>query len=168
MATVIDVPAPGRKWVTGALVRDGLTLYRVTGRPVRYHEDCLPMQRVAKVRQPPEGWTGLCRLLAIMEEVRVRGTHTPGFRGAIPNQPGEECPRADGRECLRWTAQEDEMSSASYPRIEVRGDILRFVRPLYDDAPIITWLHSADLASEARALIGRSPSLTRYPHVRVR
>src|SRR5690554_1185735 len=75
----IEVPERGRKWVSGALVRDRATrtLYRVAGKPARYHEDCLPHQRVTKVRQAPEDWQATLRVLEIMEQVRSRGTHTP-------------------------------------------------------------------------------------------
>jgi hypothetical protein len=170
-AKTVDVPARGRKWVTGALVRDRATqtLYRVAGKPVRYHEDCLSMQRVSKVRELPAEWQATMRLLAIMDQVRSTGTHTPSSRGAYgrPAEQVAEQPVVSG-ESMRWEARQDAQSYASYPTIEIRGDMLCYVEPIYDDSPTVVWLRDAALAEEARALIAAKPSLCRYPAVHVR
>lgn len=166
MATMIDVPERGRRWVMGALVRDGMTLYRIAGKPVRYHSDALPMQRVAKVRDIPESWQVTQRIVEIMEMVRRDGLHTPDSRGVTASDPGQPAPRVEG-EKVQWLAREERNSYASYPYIEVCGDRLLYVEPIYDDAPIVKWMVSAELAEEARKLIAQTPDLTRYPSVHV-
>lgn len=165
ISKTIDVPARGRKWVTGAIVRDATdTLYRVVGAPIRYHEDCLPMQRVREVRVPPADWVAVARLLAIMELLRATGTPT-SERSVRPAAP---YPTDATGEALKWEARREANSYAAFPRIDVRGDVLRYVEPIYDDEPIITWLRDSALADEARALIAQNPSLSRYPSALVR
>lgn len=160
----IDVPSRGRKWRTGAFVRDGLKLYRVAGPPKLYHEDRLPMQRVTKVRQPPANWQRVVRLMEILQHVETTGTHTPESRGAddsaqaVPTTP---------RDRVTWEARERQDSYASYPRLYVSGDVLRFVRPIYDDMPIVTWIQDPALADEARVLISSGATLWQFPLVRV-
>ena len=167
----IDVPAPGRKWISGALVRDRATnaLYRVTGKPARYHDDAPPVQRVTKVRDLPPEWRSAIRMLEIMGKVRSTGMHTPSSRGAygLPSDRIRDMPDTAG-DSVEWVARQDEKSYASYPFIEVHGDLLRVVEPIYDDSPIVVWLRDAALADEARSLIAAKPSLTRYPSVSVR
>ena len=166
----IEVPMRGKKWVAGGLVRDGDALYRVAaGRPMHYHEDCLPLQRVTRVRQAPADWAAAARLLAIMETLRTTGTHTPASRGAYgrPSEQVADQPAADG-ESVCWEARQEATSYASYPTLAVTGDLLLYREPGADEAPLVTWRQDADLAEEARALIGQRPRLTRYPRVQVR
>lgn len=165
----VDVPVRGKKWRMGALLREGNRLYRVSSGPIHYHEDCLPMQRVSTVRALPPDWQAAMRLLAIMDQVEMEGTHTPESRGAYGPRAEQVAPLpAVSGEGVRWEARRDAESYASYDWIEVYGDVLRCVRPMYDDSPVITWLCDSALADEARALIATRPSLTRYPAVWVR
>jgi hypothetical protein len=165
----IDVPARGRKWVIGALVLDSASndLYRVAGKPIRYHEDCLPSQKVTKVRDVPEEWQAVRRLLAIMEQVKADGTHTPASRGAHGLPKAQVAERPMMPDAVQWEARRDERSYASYPRLHVSGEHLSYVESIYDDAPIVTWLTDATLAEEARGLIARKLSLCQYPLVHI-
>jgi hypothetical protein len=164
----IEVPARGRKWRIGALVRDSDTheLYRVGGNPMHFHEDCLPVQKVSKVRDIPDEWRGVLRLLAIMEQVRTQGCHTPESRGADAGTATASCPPMP--DPVQWEARREPQSRASFPRLVVSGDTLSYIEPIYDDSPIVTWLADAALAKEARDLIARKLSLCRYEQVRVR
>lgn len=167
MGYTITVPGRRKKWVTGALVRDqhGHELYRVTGAPRHYHEDCLADQKVSKVREVPEDWQRVVRLMGIMEQVRTSGMHTPASRGGYEQQP---VPATNGAPVARWEARRDASSYASYPTIEARADVLVYCQPIYDDSPVVTWLRDAALADEVRALIATQPSLCKYPAVSVR
>ena len=168
MKQTIDVPQRGKKWRLGALVRDGRDLYRVASAPIRYHEDCLPMQKVTRVRKPPEDWTRAMRLLEIMEHVRQTGTHTPHSRGASAGRPTAPLPPA-AASAARWEAREDAHSYASYPSIEARSDgVLVYCQPNYDDSPVVTWLQDGDLAFEAAEIMAFAPKLTAFPQARVR
>ncbi len=168
MATTVDVPQRGKKWRTGTLLRDGRELYRVVGKPLHYHEDCLPLQKVSRVRKPPESWTQAVRLLEIMDQVKQHGTHAPHSRGASDDRTVALIPPA-AVESSRWQARQEAHSYASYPSLEVRSDdVLVYCEPIYDDSPIVTWLQDPELASEARVCMVADPRLTAYPRVRVR
>lgn len=163
----IDVPGWGKRWTAGSLVRDGNTLYRVgAGRPVRYHEDCLPVQRASVVRDPPADWMAAQRLIAIMNLVRHSGTHTPGSRGAVPGQPTAPYPPLE--RAITWERRERRSSYASYPEIRVSGATIVCIWPVYDDSPVVVWLSDQTLSAEAAALIAVRPDLTRYPSITAR
>lgn len=163
----VDVPGRGRRWVTGAFVRDGRTLYRVSGKPVRYHEDALPLQPVSAVRKKPSDWIDIERLFAVMDDLEATGTPTPLSRNASETRPGSPIPPTSGTRRAGWGAREDATPYASFPSIEVRGDVVVFFRPIYDDSPVVTWKQDAALADEVYEIILRSPNLARYPRVRV-
>jgi|GEM_PF-4502483 len=164
----VDVPARGRKWKIGALVRDGDTLYRVTGDPVHYHEDCAASQKVAIAQELPADWQCVQRLLAIMQHVRTTGTPTPESSGAR-NGGAAPYPADAMREPeVLWEARRRVDSYAPSPHIYIRGDVVIYVESVYDGRPIMTWVRDQALADEARSLIASGPSLTRYPAVRVR
>ena len=168
MAQTVDVPRRGQKWRNGAFLRDGQELYRVAGAPVRYHEDCLPSQKVTRVRTPPEDWTRTLRLLEIMDHVKQHGTHTPHSRGASGDRSVAPLP-APAASTARWQATQDATSYASFPSIEARSDgVIVYCEPIYDDAPIVTWVTDPDLAFEASEIIAKGASLVKYPRVHVR
>lgn len=161
---VVSVPARGRKWVADALVRDGRTLFRVVGKPIHYHEDCLAMQEVSQVRKVPEDWQRVSRLLEIMDLLKTTGYSTSS-RSVRPVAP---YPTDVVGDAVRWTARDDPNSYAQFPYLDVRGDVLLYVEPIYDDEPIVGWLRDQALADEARELISHKPSLAKYPCVSVR
>jgi hypothetical protein len=168
MKTTIEVPARGRKWTAGTIVRDGVNIYRVSpGRPRHYHEDCLAVQSVTAVRNVPAEWAAVTRLLAIMDAVKTSGSHTPSSRGASADKRVAECP-AMTAPITAWEARQEERSYANYPKLAVSGDVLRVAVPVYDDTPVVVWLQDSALAAEAIALIASNPRLTMYPTARVR
>lgn len=165
-----NVPAEGKKWVKGTLLRDRDTgdLVKVApGRTVHYHGDRLAVQRVTAVRSVPESYAAARRLVSIIEGTLADGAHTPESRGASASaHPAAPAPTTDA-EAQTWTAQRDRNSLASYPTVTVRGDVVTAMRPVYDDSPVVAWVEDATLAEEVRTLIGQTPSLCRYPEVTV-
>ena len=143
----VSAPARGRKWPVGAIIRcrDTGSLYCVTGEPVRYHEDRLPVQAVSAVRDMPADWIAAQRLLAIADHVCASGAHTPA-------------PALDGDYGM-WEAEG--------VIIEIGGDVIRVARSTYERRQTVAWVRDATLAGETRELIAQGPDTRRYPAVRI-
>lgn len=170
MTAYVYVPGRGQRWRTGALVRasDDDRLYRVTSAPFVVAEDSPRAQRVAAVREPPPEYRDAVRLREIAAAVRARGMHTPESRGAVGAPAAAVAPMPEG---AMAGAAEYEYRRDRYhhlvPYLRVAGDILQYVEPQMDDAPVVIWLRDAALAAEARTLIARRPTMLLWPRASV-
>lgn len=154
---VVDIAAPH-------------TLYRVETRGRRYHEDVpTALYGVCRVSRGPAGWKETLELRRALEHVLSRGTHEPDSRG-VEYEGGRNLgsPMPDTAVVARW---QDAVagSLATRPWIAVHeGGYLRAVSPIYDDSPVITWMHDPKLANKNAALIARTPRPVSVPSAYVR
>lgn len=186
-ATPAQIAASERAWgeahgsFSGRAVKGEIVLdyteqaFRVTRGGRRYHEDVDSLLYPVVACRTPAPLAATLRLREIIDGVLRSGTHEPGSRGLRvvegKLEPGEPCPAypgdtADRSDDLSWSDGRPG-SLASFPELAVRGDYLRAVRPNYDDAPSLAWVHDRRLAREARKLIARSPQPTHAQKVHV-
>ena len=160
-----DAPGYRRAWVRGAIVRDDAgTLWRVTGRPVRYHEDCPSMSPVSRVRETPPEWRGMQRVLAIVDHVRAAA------RAGSPDVADRDAWRAATTDIAPATVslRRDAQSLATPPAISAAGEYVSYREPRYDDEPIVVVVRQPEMAAEITAIAATNPTLLRYPLARIR
>lgn len=122
---------------------------------IRYHEDRDDrVYGVQPVARGPKGWSETCALRSAIERIQREG---------VRDQPRPEIPHV-----AAWRDGEPN-SYASFPVLTIyEGGIVGVYCPIYDDAPIVAWVHDPKLARSLLAAIQRCPAPVHLPRVEVR
>lgn len=124
------------RFARGAILADHRgSIWRIHTRGRRYHEDVPTAIYGVRPARPPKAFAASQRLRQVIESVLRDGTQEPGSRAGGTQQ---ELPAEAAEVTARWTDQEPN-SFAQRPFLELRGEYLRAVRPIYDDSPVMAW-----------------------------
>lgn len=140
-------------------------VYRVTTYGIRYHEDVESRLYGAAPAKAPKEWKATVFLREAIETVLKQGTHEPNSGSGNPKKKKPMPTTLPIELSWRYTMPEAPLAAGDY--LSVQGDYVRAVRPIYDDAPDVAWMHDAKLSKKIREAIAIAPEPYRLANANV-
>lgn len=139
-------------------------VWRVVTYGICYHEDVASCIYGVKPARAPREYTATRTLREAIGRVCSTGTQEPGSRAGDESQR----PRPDtGAKIAEWRDGRPD-SLASFPYVQIYpGGVIRAVRPIYDDSPIVAWVRDEVLTAKLVAAIKISPDPYHIPDTEV-